>query len=68
MLSHVGTIFRQSRILTGAQTSLKRAVSGAHYALQTAQAFRGRLAQLVRAPALQAGGRRFESCTAHHSS
>ena len=26
---------------------------------------RGRLAQLVRAPALQAGGRRFESCTAH---
>ena len=28
---------------------------------------RGRLAQLVRAPALQAGGRRFESCTAHQS-
>ena len=28
----------------------------------------GRLAQLVRAPALQAGGRRFESCTAHHLS
>src|SRR5271157_6228043 len=27
---------------------------------------RGRLAQLVRAPALQAGGRRFEPCTAHH--
>jgi hypothetical protein len=27
---------------------------------------KGRLAQLVRAPALQAGGRRFESCTAHH--
>src|SRR5919204_1157523 len=27
----------------------------------------GRLAQLVRAPALQAGGRRFESFTAHHS-
>ena len=26
---------------------------------------RGRLAQLVRAPALHAGGRRFESCTAH---
>ena len=26
----------------------------------------GRLAQLVRAPALHAGGRRFESCTAHH--
>ena len=26
----------------------------------------GRLAQLVRAPALQAGGRRFESRTAHH--
>ncbi len=26
----------------------------------------GRLAQLVRAPALQAGGHRFESCTAHH--
>src|SRR6266581_6960883 len=26
----------------------------------------GRLAQLVRAPALQAGGRRFEPCTAHH--
>ncbi len=30
-------------------------------------AFEGRLAQLVRAPALQAGGRRFESCTAHHN-
>jgi hypothetical protein len=29
---------------------------------------RGRLAQLVRAPALQAGGRRFEPCTAHHPS
>ena len=28
----------------------------------------GRLAQLVRAPALQAGGRRFESCTAHQLS
>jgi hypothetical protein len=28
-------------------------------------ALSGRLAQLVRAPALQAGGRRFESCTAH---
>src|SRR5271168_4774715 len=28
----------------------------------------GRLAQLVRAPALQAGGRRFEPCTAHQSS
>src|SRR5713226_6576960 len=27
----------------------------------------GRLAQSVRAPALQAGGRRFESCTAHHT-
>ena len=26
---------------------------------------KGRLAQLVRAPALQAGGRRFKSCTAH---
>ena len=26
----------------------------------------GRLAQLVRAPALHAGGHRFESCTAHH--
>jgi hypothetical protein len=31
-----------------------------------AQRCEGRLAQLVRAPALQAGGRRFESCTAHH--
>ena len=28
---------------------------------------RGRLAQLVRAPALQAGCRGFESLTAHHS-
>src|ERR1700740_1194164 len=28
--------------------------------------FLGRVAQLVRAPALQAGGRRFEPCTAHH--
>ena len=27
---------------------------------------RGRLAQLVRAPALQAGGLGFESLTAHH--
>src|ERR1700731_415536 len=31
-----------------------------------ARRYQGRLAQLVRAPALQAGGRRFESCTAHH--
>src|SRR5271157_1692698 len=36
-------------------TGLKRA---------SAEAF-GWLAQLVRAPALQAGGRRFESCTTH---
>jgi hypothetical protein len=28
---------------------------------------RGRLAQLVRAPALQAGSPRFESVTAHHA-
>src|SRR6267154_839868 len=35
-------------------------------ACQIASPQRGRLAQLVRAPALQAGGRRFESCTAHH--
>ena len=28
--------------------------------------FSGRLAQLVRAPALQAGGHRFESYSAHH--
>jgi hypothetical protein len=28
----------------------------------------GRLAQLVRAPALQAGGPRFEPASAHHSS
>ena len=28
--------------------------------------FFGRLAQLVRAPALQAGGHRFESYIAHH--
>jgi hypothetical protein len=31
-------------------------------------AVRGRLAQLVRAPALQAGSRGFESLTAHHLS
>jgi hypothetical protein len=31
-----------------------------------AQDKNGRLAQLVRAPALQAGGRRFESYIAHH--
>ena len=30
------------------------------------QAQIGRLAQLVRAPALHAGGHKFESCTAHH--
>ena len=35
-------------------------------ALSVARRHEGRLAQLVRAPALQAGGRRFESCTAHH--
>lgn len=29
--------------------------------------FSGRLAQLVRAPALQAGGHRFESYIAHHA-
>ncbi len=29
---------------------------------------KGRVAQLVRAPASHAGGRRFESCRAHHSS
>ena len=34
----------------------------------TKRATQGRLAQLVRAPALHAGGHRFESCTAHHQS
>ena len=33
-----------------------------------ASARSGRIAQLDRAPALQAGGRRFESCTAHQPS
>ena len=32
----------------------------------SSRTFNGRLAQLVRAPALQAGGRRFESYIAHH--
>ena len=36
------------------------------YTAYAAKARNGRLAQLVRAPALQAGGRRFEPCTAHH--
>ena len=31
------------------------------------QLYFGRLAQLVRAPALQAGGHRFESYIAHHN-
>src|SRR5579859_5755261 len=43
---------------------LIRVLTGA--ALQSRGSYEGRLAQLVRAPALQAGGRRFESCTAHH--
>ncbi len=34
--------------------------------LKTSSEFIGRLAQLVRAPALQAGGHRFESYIAHH--
>ena len=34
--------------------------------LITSNVFFGRLAQLVRAPALQAGGHRFESYIAHH--
>ena len=34
--------------------------------LESMESFWGRLAQPVRAPALQAGGRRFEPCTAHH--
>jgi hypothetical protein len=33
---------------------------------QVARGREGRLAQLVRAPRLHRGGRRFESCTAHH--
>ena len=38
-----------------------------HHATFCRAKLRGRLAQLVRAPALQAGGRRFESCTAHQA-
>ena len=34
--------------------------------LISSQLIYGRLAQLVRAPALQAGGHRFESYSAHH--
>ena len=34
--------------------------------LLTVNRIEGRLAQLVRAPALQAGGHRFESYIAHH--
>src|SRR5580700_2540464 len=44
-----------------------RATEGLRYVIMVDRLRRGRLAQLVRAPALQAGGRRFESCTAHHS-
>jgi hypothetical protein len=54
--------------------SLRRAVraiplksSFGRRACPVARSHEGRLAQLVRAPALQAGGRRFESCTAHHN-
>ena len=36
------------------------------YNLNCHQELNGRLAQLVRAPALQAGGHRFESYSAHH--
>jgi hypothetical protein len=55
----------RSRILVKArfravQSSLRPGSSS------VAGSYDGRLAQLVRAPALQAGGRRFESCTAHH--
>ena len=34
--------------------------------LESREPFRGRVAQLVRAPASHAGGHRFESCRAHH--
>jgi hypothetical protein len=37
-----------------------------HPAIRSREGVRGRLAQLVRAPRLHRGGRRFESCTAHH--
>ena len=45
-----------------ARSMRRRAISGCEIMELSRM---GRLAQLVRAPALQAGGRRFESCTAH---
>jgi hypothetical protein len=48
-------------------SNTREAVEVASYVLLNNGVVRdGRLAQLVRAPALQAGGRRFEPCTAHH--
>src|SRR5208283_2965258 len=48
----------------GSQVALSLTPSGASCSMNRCEQH-GRLAQLVRAPALQAGGRRFESCTAH---
>jgi hypothetical protein len=66
----VYTATRFSRIGVGRVYSTKRAArclpfSGSRAEVNSSETNRGRLAQLVRAPALQAGGRRFESCTAH---
>ena len=65
--SGLGQLYRPGMIdrassLTYTQTVDSAQVSGRK------SVYEGRLAQLVRAPALQAGGRRFESCTAHHVS
>ena len=72
-----GRLLAFDRFFAAHVHSLKRICAHAHpssltayvpensWAAGVAQRYEGRLAQLVRAPALQAGGRRFESCTAH---
>jgi hypothetical protein len=57
VLTQFGRILHQQR-------TVRRDVVRAS-GLESEKPCSGRLAQLVRAPALQAGGRRFESCTAH---
>ena len=69
---HQESTFPRSReiieeILVDCTEEEKSKIAGANSArVYRLQDVVGWLAQLVRAPALHAGGRRFESCTAHH--
>ena len=56
----------RARVFFGPVEALENRIDSAEAGLHGPRSVEGRLAQLVRAPASHAGGRRFESVSVHH--